>query len=175
MLNIEQAKNQATLLVDYLLTVNKRLKHTHALEAVARINGHKSWNTFQSSAEDRPEQQVTPLDLARLLLSSDFSHVVIEDLRYVRHEHLASLDTELKAALAGDTSVDLDQIVMTLKSEVVDGRGYEASITLRELMAARYANGLWLLSESIFLYAALQDSIGMVELTPYKVTPALPF
>jgi hypothetical protein len=50
MLDIEQAKIQADSLESYLRTVGKNLKHTHALEAVARMNGHKSWNTFQTEA-----------------------------------------------------------------------------------------------------------------------------
>lgn len=57
MLNIENAKDQAEILTAYLRTVGKKVKHTHALEAVARMNGHKSWNMFQATApaSDKPK------------------------------------------------------------------------------------------------------------------------
>jgi hypothetical protein len=51
-LTAEKAKIQAKSLAAYLATINRKVSHGNALEAVARIFGAKSWNVLSSQLDD---------------------------------------------------------------------------------------------------------------------------
>jgi hypothetical protein len=62
--DIEEAKNQAALLTEFLLTIGKKLKHTQALKAIAHIKGHPTWADFKlhhPTAETQPANTLAEL------------------------------------------------------------------------------------------------------------------
>lgn len=47
-----EVKGQARLLAQYLAEIGHDISHSHSLEAIARINGAKSWNVFAPTLTD---------------------------------------------------------------------------------------------------------------------------
>lgn len=159
MLDIENAKKQATTLEDYLLTVGKRLKHTHALEAVARMNGHKSWNIYQAEASTVKLSDISAApvatavslrngeDLAALLASGDVDHVLLDGVRYeLQYYNGELLDsyTDVVKGVDSDYAMD-DKCVEFARSE--DGQVWEEELTIEQLSNASYNDGVWTLGD----------------------------
>lgn len=55
MLSIESVKKQAHLLKTFLNEKHSDISHSSCLQAVAKINGYKDWNTMQSML-DHPKE-----------------------------------------------------------------------------------------------------------------------
>jgi hypothetical protein len=151
MLDIEKAKKQAGLLADYLRTVGKKLKHTHALEAVARMNGHKSWNTFQSdalAASGLPPAELTGEDLANLFASGDVSHVTLDGARYdIRYYSPALVLGVYLDILAGTHPDYSDNHTCVELERVEEGQVWEEGITIKDISQTKYADGAWTLPD----------------------------
>lgn len=154
MLNIETAKKQAETLAEYLRTVGKKLKHTHALEAVARINGHKSWNIFQSSAVaagdtgGTTEGVKTPEDLVELFFSDSVEYVLLDGVRY----QVDYFDSEV---LGGYSQIihgggdDLQSVGVVLTRNE-GGLVWEEELTVERLSNTLYQpDGSWMLGDGM--------------------------
>lgn len=159
MLDIENAKKQATTLAEYLLTVGKKLKHTHALEAVARMNGHKSWNTYQADASavklkdlsTAPAVTATPVlcgqDLADMFASGDVDHVLLDGCRYeLRYYNGELLDSYHDVIMGLDSEFSMDdKCVEFVRSE--DGKVWEEELNVEQLSNASHVDGIWTLGD----------------------------
>lgn len=55
MLSIESVKKQANLLKIFLNEKHSNISHSSCLQAIAKINGYKDWNTMQSVLENHEE------------------------------------------------------------------------------------------------------------------------
>lgn len=159
MLDIEKAKQQATTLEDYLRTVGKKLKHTHALEAVARMNGHKSWNTYQAealatkgfaSADGAPSLEGVVLcgaDLAVLFASGEVDHVVLDGVRYeLRYYNSDMLCSYRNIILGLDEDYEMASACIELERAEA-GQVCEEELTIEQLSNAAYSAGTWTLSD----------------------------
>ena len=153
MLTIETAKAQATTLADYLLTVGKRVKRTHALEAIARINGHKSWNVFESGQKNASSTAPrTGSDLAALFVSGDVDHVRLNDVRY----EIIFYDSDVLSAydriVAGEHDQHTDG-AKCVELEYIDPDHliFEETLNVSCLAEAKYKNGKWTLEDGTTL------------------------
>lgn len=152
MLSIANAKKQAETLSDYLRTVGKKLKHTHALEAVARIHGHKTWNIFQSSAvaagdtTESDSSTKTPEDLVELFFSDSVEYVLLNGVRY----NLDYFDSEV---LGGYSQIihgrgdDMESVGVVLTRNE-GGLVWEEELTVERLSNTLYQpDGSWMLGD----------------------------
>lgn len=155
MLDIEKAKKQASLLTEYLRTVGKNLKRTHALEAVARMNGHKSWNVFQQEPEmgstAKPDNIAQPIssDLATLFLSGDVSWVVCDGERYsVRYYDSEALGKIGRPFDEYEEFVDDLHICVELERNE-DGLIFDLGLSQHDIEKAtpNYADSAWTLPD----------------------------
>lgn len=146
MLSIEKAKEQADILEKYLLTVGKNLKHTHALEAVARMHGHKSWNTFQANPLEGAELSVTGLtgkDLANMFANGDVSHVTLDGLRYeIRYYDSERLGSFEEIVSGSDEDFQLEDTCVEIE-RVEDSRAWEEFLSIENLNKATHNAGTW--------------------------------
>jgi hypothetical protein len=154
MLDIEKAKKQASLLADYLRTVGKKLKHTHALEAVARMNGHKSWNTYQSEAlasAGLPPAELTGENLATLFSRGEASYVTLDEMRYdVRYYDSERLGAYVKILANNDCDFCVTDTCVELE-RVEGGQVWEEALTLEDLSKAIHVEGAWTLPDGSVL------------------------
>jgi hypothetical protein len=152
MLKIETAKKQAETMADYLRTVGKKLKHTHALEAVARMNGHKTWNIFQSAAVaagdvgEADTTAKTPADLVELFFSDSVEYVMLDGVRY----ELNYYDSEVLGQYSqivrggGDDMQSVGVILTRNEQDLV----WEEELTVERLSKTFYQpDGSWMLGE----------------------------
>jgi hypothetical protein len=130
-------------LSDYLRTVGKNLKHTHALEAVARMNGHKSWNTFQAEAEGKDGsnelREETGSDLAGLFASGELCYVELEGMRfniwYYNSEVLGVFDEIVQGTAPDDFS--LGDVCVELEAIDDEGRVFEHTLSVEEISQSK--------------------------------------
>lgn len=84
--SISHAKNQAKLLKSYLKESNSKISYSSCLHAVAKINGHKNWNTMTSVLENKQSDSLSgtnkknPIeDDKKITISTDaFIHLMNE-------------------------------------------------------------------------------------------------
>lgn len=172
MLNIDTAKAQASALEQYLKTIGKNLKHTHALEAIARINGHKSWNAYQAAASsaaaspatsgsaapgaDPAEAKLLPVDLAELFLKERIGAVHLDHAAYaVRYYNSEVLGNYEDIVQGKDDEYDMQSVCIELE-RVESGLVWEELITVEQLSNAQHQSGTkWLMGDGSALELAL--------------------
>jgi hypothetical protein len=164
MLNIEHAKAQASTLAQYLHSLGKNLKHTHALEAIARINGHKSWNAFQAAATsaqapataDTGGQQLFPADLAELFLSDRVASVRLNGEPYVvRYYNSEVLGNYADIVQGKSEDEDMQSVCIELE-RVESGLVWEELITVEQLSNTLHQSGTtWRMGDGAILELAL--------------------
>ena len=64
-MDITQSKLKAKVLATYLREIGSPIKHGQALDAMARINGHRSWNAFSAAEHASAEAAPALPDVAR--------------------------------------------------------------------------------------------------------------
>jgi hypothetical protein len=110
MYSIDQYKKQAKVLREFLAVGGIEIKHTHALEAVARMHGAKDFHLL-SHAAGQPPSYEQYRDAARLLMDTGVS---MEIAYWNQYMDQFWLDTPEKVA---EYAVDPTAFVTALKSK----------------------------------------------------------
>lgn len=144
--DVKTAKEQAGILTAYLKTVGKNLKHTHALEAIARINGHETWNKFQAAAEAEPQVART---LADIFASGEVQKVCIDGLD---HEILQYDGEALKVSFedfkAGTSPYSHSHPCVELR--FADDKRQTCWLTLGDLLESTRLDPRWSVKEGLW-------------------------
>lgn len=148
-LDIQTAKKQAEILASYLKTVGKNVKHTHALEAIARINGHDSWKAFQNN--ENPAQPT----LANRILNGEVKKVSLNGATYsvLRYDGLAlttAIEQEALGDADGDAALSQWPIEKGVQLEALDGSG-TVWLWLEEVVRAEPLREGWKLPDGRYL------------------------
>lgn len=152
MISIETAKKQAETLAEYLRTVGKKLKHTHALEAVARMNGHKSWNIFQSSAVAAGDTGSTAVktaaDLVELFASDSVAYVTLDGVRYeVEYYDSQVLGCYREIIFGSSDEHNMASVGVVLKRDE-DGLIWEEELTIERISNTLHQpDGTWIFGD----------------------------
>ncbi len=133
-------KRQAEILRLFLANAGVDLKHTHALEAVAQMNGAKNWNTLQAAAHVQSEDALFLVSVLGIGLTTNYAvrgeaaarrmfcsvvfrvaALVDEPLEFFGQDADGGLPY-LVAQSGGVTYVTLDQARYVEEQTIVDGK-----------------------------------------------------
>jgi hypothetical protein len=150
--SIDQAKAEAAVLSDFLATLGKKLKHTHALEAIARLKGFNSWTEFKVQAAEAgaPPAQT----LVDTLLAQDVEELMLSgvphSIRQCDQDVLRVCQQILLSKKQGDPApcdTDLNAKAVRIRCEDDSAQGipFLRWLTVEELLYARPRGMGWVL------------------------------